>query len=75
MAYTHLTTEELGLIETYLTIGLSVQQIADKLGRSKQPIYNVRDYLNTGKTILGYYRRYKENKSHCGTTKIELPED
>ena len=75
MAYTHLTMEELGWIETYLTIGLSVENIADKLGRSKQPIYNVKHYLETGKTVLDYYRRYKENKTHCGAKKIELPDD
>jgi IS30 family transposase len=75
MAYTHLTMEELGWIETYLTIGFSVGNIAEKLGRSKQPIYNVKHYLETGKTVLDYYRRYKENKAHCGAKKIELPED
>lgn len=67
--------EELAWLETYLTIGLSVPKIADKLGRSKQPNYNVKHYLNTGKTILDYYRRYKENKTHYGVKKIELPEE
>ena len=67
--------EELGWIETYLTIGLSAPQIAYKLERSNQPIYNVKHFLETGKTILDYYRRYKENKTICGAKRIDLPDD
>ena len=74
-AYIHLTMEELGWIETYLTIGLSAPQIAYKLERSNQPIYNVKHFLETGKTILDYYRRYKENKTICGAKRIDLPDD
>ncbi|GAA0480988.1 hypothetical protein IRB23SM22_03020 [Alkalibacterium sp. s-m-22] len=35
MSYTHLTMEEFGWIETYLTLDLYAPQIADKLGRTK----------------------------------------
>jgi len=45
MSYTHLTMEEFGWIETYLTLDLYAPQIADKLGRSKQPIYTVKHFL------------------------------
>ena len=66
MAYTHLTMEDLGWIETYHTIGLSASKIANKLERSKQPVCNVVNYLKQGYTIQDYYARYKKNKSNCG---------
>lgn len=49
--------------------------MADKIGRSKQPIYNVKHFLDTGQTILDYYRRYKENKTKCDAKRIDLPDD
>lgn len=75
MAYPHLTMEELCWIDTYLTIGLSVPEISNRLARSKQPIYNVIHFLEEGNTIQEYYRRYKENKKNCGVKKRTLPED
>ena len=69
MAYTHLTMNELGWIETYYEIGLKPYKIAKKLGRSNQPIYNVVSFLEEGGTIVEYFNRYKENKSKCGAKK------
>ena len=66
MAYTHLTMKELGWIETYYEIGYKATEIAKKLGRSNQPIYNVVNFLKEGGTVRDYYARYKENKSKCG---------
>lgn len=66
MAYTHLTMEELGWIDSYHTIGLSASKIAERLERSKQPICNVITYLKRGHTIQDYYARYKKNKRKCG---------
>ena len=43
-----------------------------KLGRAKQTIYNVMNFLKEGKTIQEYYKRYKENKKHCGVKPKQL---
>ena len=51
MAYTHLTMKELGWIETYNDIGYKAYEIAKKLGRSNQPIYNVVNFLKQGGTM------------------------
>ena len=69
MAYTHLTMNELGWIETYYDIGYKPYKIAKKLGRSNQPIYNVVNFLKEGGTVQDYFNRYKENKSKCGAKK------
>ena len=69
MAYTHLTMKELGWIETYNDIGYKAFEIAKKLGRSNQPIYNVVNFLKQGGTIHEYFEHYKQNKSKCGAKK------
>ena len=69
MAYTHLTKKELGWIETYYEIGLKPYQIAKKIGRSNQPVYNVVNFLKKGGTASRYFDRYKQNKSKCGAKK------
>jgi len=69
MAYTHLTKKELGWIETYYEIGLKPYQIAKKIGRSNQPVYNVVNFLKKGGTASKYFDRYKQNKSKCGAKK------
>lgn len=69
MAYTHLTKDELGWIETYHNQGLKPYKIAKKLGRSNQPIYNVVNFLKDGGTVIDYFNRYKQNKSKCGAKK------
>ena len=41
MSYTHLTMEEFGWIETYLTLDLYAPQISDKLGRTKNSLFTL----------------------------------
>lgn len=48
MTYTHLTTNELVIIEAYYQEGATVSAIVASLGRSKQTIYNVIHYLEAG---------------------------
>lgn len=60
---------ELGWLETYYEIGYKASDIAKKLGRSNQPIYNVINFLKEGGTIPAYSERYKQNKSKCGAKK------
>ncbi|GAA4059281.1 IS30 family transposase [Amphibacillus indicireducens] len=73
MTYTHLTTDELVMIESYHHQNISVAIIAERLKRSRQPIYNVINFLKQGHSAIDYYKRYKENKKRCGRRKISLP--
>src|SRR5690625_6403953 len=73
MTYAHLTTDELVMIESYHHQNISVAIIAERLKRSRQPIYNVINYLKQGNSAIDYYKRYKENKKRCGRRKISLP--
>ena len=72
MTYTHLTTNEPVMIETYYQEALKVSDIATSLGRSKQTIYNVINYLKEGNSAYDYYERYKINKKRCGRNKTNL---
>ncbi len=47
MTYTHLTTNELVMIEAYYQEGKTVCAIAKSLGRARQTIYNVISFLKT----------------------------
>ncbi len=69
MAYTHLTMDEVGWIERYYEIGYNGREIADKLKRSNQPIYNVLAFLKEGGTAVSYFKQYKQNKAKCGAKK------
>ena len=69
MAYTHLTMKELSWIETYYDTGLKPYKIAQKIGRSNQPVYNVVTFLKEGGTVIEYFDQYKQNKSKCGAKK------
>lgn len=73
MTYTHLTPDELVMIEAYAKNNQSVARTAQILQRSRQTIYNVYSYLKDGHTALDYYRNYKKNKSNCGRRPIVLP--
>lgn len=64
MTYTHLTTDELVLIESYAKINQSVAWTAQLLKRSRQTIHKVYLFLKKGSTALDYYRQYKENKKN-----------
>lgn len=72
MTYTHLTTNELVMIEGYYQEGIKITDIMKSLGRSKQPIYNVIDFLKEGHSAYDYYKRYKANKKRCGRKKTSL---
>ncbi|EIM05843.1 Integrase core domain protein [Planococcus antarcticus DSM 14505] len=62
MTYTHLTTDELVMIESYHRQHIPVAIIAECLNRSRQPIYNVINFLKSGYTALDFYKQYKKNK-------------
>ncbi|UUV98658.1 hypothetical protein G314FT_08120 [Vagococcus luciliae] len=62
MTYTHITTDELVLIESYYYQNKKVIFVAKQLKQSRQTIYNVYNALNDGLSILDYYQRYKTNK-------------
>lgn len=61
MAYTHLTTEELVIIEAYFHQKIPVLKIATYIGRSRQTIHNVVTFLSKGYTALDCFKQYKEN--------------
>lgn len=48
MTYTHLTTNELVMIEAQYQENTKVSDIVTSLGRPKQTIYNVINYLKEG---------------------------
>ena len=72
MTYTHLTTNELVMIEAYYQENIKVSDIVTSLGRSKQTIYNVINYLKEGHSTYDYYNRYKINKKRCAGIKPVL---
>ncbi|KST88507.1 Mobile element protein [Lactococcus lactis subsp. lactis] len=73
MTYTHLTPDELIMIEAYAKAHQSVTKTAQMLKRSRQTIYTVYAYLKDGHTALEYYQNYKKNKAKCGRRSIVLP--
>ena len=75
MTYTHLTTDELVLIESYYHQSKKVEFVANTLKRSRQTIYNVYNALKEGLTIFDYYQRYKSNKKKCGRRPVSLPDN
>ena len=72
MTYTHLTSNELVMIEAYYQEDIKISDIANSLGRSKQTIYNVINYLKEGHSAYDYYKRYKVYKNRCGRNKTSL---
>ncbi|MFR8937745.1 MAG: IS30 family transposase, partial [Streptococcus sp.] len=72
MTYAHLTTNDLVMIEAYYQENIKVLDIVTSLGRSKQTIYNVINYLKEGHSAYDYYNRYKINKKRCGRNKTSL---
>ncbi|EHV2901195.1 IS30 family transposase, partial [Enterococcus faecalis] len=73
MTYTHLTPDELVMIEAYAKAHQSVTKTAQMLKHSRQTIYTVYAYLKDGHTALEYYQNYKKNKAKCGRRSIVLP--
>ncbi|MCG1010925.1 IS30 family transposase [Salinicoccus sp. ID82-1] len=75
MTYTHLTTDELVIIEAYFHHDTPISHIAKRIGRARQTVHNVIAYLRDGHTALDYYQRYQENKKRCGRKRMVLPTD
>lgn len=75
MTYTHITTEELVIIEAYFHQKVPVLKFATYVGHSRQTIHNVVAFLRKGHTALDYFKQYKENKKRCGRRPIALPND
>ena len=73
MTYTHLTTDERVMIEAYYHQNAPVTRIAERLNRSRQPIYNIINFLKLSHTALDFYKQYKRSKKRCGRRKIVLP--
>lgn len=73
MTYNHLTTDEL-MIEAHFHQQTPVAILATRLKRSRQPIYNVINFLKSGHTALVFYTQYKKNKKRCRWRKIVLPQ-
>ena len=55
MTYTHLTPNELVMIEAYFYQETPVAIVAKQFKRGRQAIYNVYNYLKRGGTALEYY--------------------
>lgn len=53
MTYTHLTTDELVMIETYYHQNIAVTTILARLKRFRMTVYNVIIFLKEGDTIVG----------------------
>lgn len=66
MTYTHLSTDELVIIESYFHQNVSISKISRLIGRARQTVHNVVAILKSGHTALDYYSRYKANKKRCG---------
>ncbi|ERT36656.1 hypothetical protein O992_01343, partial [Enterococcus faecium NEF1] len=73
MTYTHLTPNELVMIEAYFHQETPVAIVAKQLKRGRQTIYNVYNFLKCGGTALECFEQYKENKRRCGRTEIIFP--
>lgn len=56
MTYSHLTPNELVMIEAYFNMSKPVTRVSKTLNRSRQTIYNVYNFLKQGKSIRDYYQ-------------------
>ncbi len=59
MTYTHLTPNELVMIEAYFHQETPVAIVAKQLKRGRQTIYNVYNFLKCGGTALEYFNTKK----------------
>ncbi len=75
MTHTHITTDELVIIEFYFHQETPISHIAKRIGRARQTVHNVIAYLRDGHTAPDYYQRYQENKKRCSRKRIVLPAD
>ncbi len=72
MTYTHLTTNKLVMMDAYYKEGIKITDILKALGKSKQTIYNVINYLKEGHFVYDYYKQSEGNKKGCGRNKTSL---
>ena len=75
MTYTHLTSNELAMIEAYYNNHQSVAKTAVLLNRSRQTIHKVYQFFKTGHNALDYFNQYKKNKTRCGRRPIVLSDE
>lgn len=75
MTYTHLSTDELVIIESYFHQNTPVSKISKRVCRARQTVHNVVTFLRAGHSALDYYQRYKSNKKRCGRKQTALPND
>ena len=76
MTYTHLTTDELVIIESYFKMNQSVAKTAHCLNRSRQTIHKVYLFFKQGKSAFRILSNsIKKNKSNCGRRPLVLPEE
>lgn len=73
MTYTHLTMNEVTMIHLYWSRDTKVSVVMDALRRSKQTIYKVYHFFETGKSPLDYCDQSRLNKARCGRKPIYLP--
>ncbi|QOQ80123.1 hypothetical protein IMX20_09435 (plasmid) [Aerococcus urinaeequi] len=66
MTYTHLTRDELVMIEDYYHQNIAVTTISDRLKRSRIRVYNVISFLKEDYTASEYYQQYKKKKQRFG---------
>lgn len=75
MTDTHISTDELVIIESYFHQNASVSKISEQIGRAHQPVHNVITFLKDNHTALDFYKRYKANKQRCGRKQTAPPDD
>lgn len=72
MTYTHLTTNDLVMIEAYYKNQVPVSEIAKSLKRARQTIYNIIHFFEQGNSAMDYYSTYKANKKRHGRRQTQL---
>lgn len=72
MTYKHLTIDELTMIASYFLQGIKPVEIAKRMNRAIQIIYNVVKQFKLGISVLEYWHAYKENKKKYGRKSIRL---
>lgn len=70
MTYTHITMDELVMIEAYYHQGVPVAKIATYLNRTRTPINNVIRFFKAGHTAFDHYLRYKKTRKSVDAKKL-----
>lgn len=63
MTYSHLARDELKILKVYFHHQTPVMTIVARLKWSKQPVYNVINFLKLGYTSLDFYTKYKKRNA------------